>query len=335
MTKESKSLALIRVLDILKDYTDCDHPLTQEMILEKLDDQYGICVERKTIGRCISLLKEAGFDIQSGRKGCYMFCRDFEDAELNMLIDGVLCSKYIPANQSEDLIKRICRLSNKHFRSHIKHIRSVNELDKTDNQALFINIEKIDEAIEKKCVISYNYNKYGVDKKLHKSEHSPFEVSPYCMLIHNQRYYLMAYHEKWNSMVFHRLDRITELELLEADAYPLKKVSGYEKGIDYEKLSGARPYMYSDEPEHVVLIADVKIIDQIIDWFGKGIDISKPDEEAMVKISMDVSLLAMKYWALQYVDSVEVVEPVKLRESIVESLNKGLEKYNSHNFHTY
>ena len=177
--------------------------------------------------------------------------------------------------------------------------------------------------------------KYGVDKKLHKSEHSPFEVSPYCMLIHNQRYYLMAYHEKWNSMVFHRLDRITELELLEADAYPLKKVSGYEKGIDYEKLSGARPYMYSDEPEHVVLIADVKIIDQIIDWFGKGIDISKPDEEAMVKISMDVSLLAMKYWALQYVDSVEVVEPVKLRESIVESLNKGLEKYNSHNFHTY
>lgn len=50
--------------------------------------------------------------------------------------------------QSKDLIDRLCGLSNKYFRSHVKNIHSVNDCYKTDNQALFYNIELIDTAIE-------------------------------------------------------------------------------------------------------------------------------------------------------------------------------------------
>ena len=41
------------------------------------------------------MLKEAGFDIASGRSGCYLDSREFEDSELKLLIDGVLCSQHI------------------------------------------------------------------------------------------------------------------------------------------------------------------------------------------------------------------------------------------------
>lgn len=58
-------------------------------------------MERKAISRNISLLKEAGVDIESRRAGSYLECRDFEDAELHMLIDGVLSSKYITAKHSK------------------------------------------------------------------------------------------------------------------------------------------------------------------------------------------------------------------------------------------
>ena len=86
-----------------------------------------------------------------------------------MLIDGVLCSKYITAKHSADLIDRLCGLSNKYFRSHVKNIYSVNDWSKTDNQALFYNIELIDIAIEQSQRIAYDYNKIGIDKKLTQS----------------------------------------------------------------------------------------------------------------------------------------------------------------------
>ena len=64
---EPKKLALLRILQILERYSDSDHPLTQEEILKLLDEDYGIVIERKAVGRNISLLKEAGFDIGQHR----------------------------------------------------------------------------------------------------------------------------------------------------------------------------------------------------------------------------------------------------------------------------
>ena len=231
---EPKKLALIRIWQILKDYSDFDHSLTQEDIAVKLQNEYGIILERKAISRNISLLKEAGIDIESRRAGSYLECRDFEDSELHMLIDGVLSSKYITAKHSKDIINRLCGLSNKYFRSNVKHIHSVNDWYKTDNQALFYNIELIDTAIEEGKQVHYDYNKYGTDKKLHKSSHQ--YVTPYLMVLHNQRYYLMAYSEYWGNMVFHRLDRITNMIVVDKKATPIRNVPGYESGINYKEL---------------------------------------------------------------------------------------------------
>lgn len=274
---EPKKLALIRIWQILKEYSDCDHPLTQDDIARHLESDYGVVIERKAISRNISLLKEAGAEIESVRAGSYLERRDFEDSELKLLIDGVLCSKYITAKHSKDLIDRLCGLSNKYFRSHVKNIHSVNDWYKTDNQALFYNIELIDTAIEEEKQIHYDYNKYGVDKKLHKSSHQ--YVSPYLMILHNQHYYLMAYSEYWGNMAFHRLDRITNMNISDKKATPIRNVSGYENGINYKELSSAMPYMFTDRPEHIDFIADIGIIDQVIDWFGSDIRIAKTDAE--------------------------------------------------------
>ncbi len=82
-----------------------------------------------------------------------------------MIIDGILSSKHITAKHSKDLIERICGLSNKYFKSHIKNIYSVNDWSKNDNQAIFYNIELIDIAIENGVQLKYQYNKFGADKK--------------------------------------------------------------------------------------------------------------------------------------------------------------------------
>lgn len=322
---EPKKLALIRIWQILKENSDYDHPMTQEDIAAKLESEYGIVIERKAISRNISLLKEAGIDIESRKAGSYIDCRDFEDSELHMLIDGVLSSKHITAKHSKDLIERICGLSNRYFRSSVKHIHSVNDWSKTDNQALFYNIEMIDAAIEAGKQIHYDYNKYGIDKKLHKS--SQQYVSPYLMILHNQRYYLMAYSEYWGNMVFHRLDHITNMTITEKTATPVRKVPGYEHGISYRDLSSTMPYMYTDKPETVDLTADESIIDQIIDWFGSDARILKSAERGKVEVRIKASPNAMEHWAMQYMNYVEIKSPESLRIRIREALEKGMDKY--------
>lgn len=322
---EPKKLALIRIWQILKEHSDYDHPLTQADIADKLNSEYGIALERKAIGRNLSLLREAGVEIGTRRAGSYLESRDFEDSELRMLIDGVLCSRYVTAKHSKDLIDRICALSNKYFRFGVKHIHSVDDWSKTDNQALFYNIEVISTAIEKGRQVHYDYNRYGTDKKLHKS--SQQYVSPYLMVLHNQRYYLMAYSEYWGNMVFHRLDRITNMRVVDETAVPIRKVPGYENGIDYKELSSGKPYMYTDKSERIEFIADALIIDHIVDWFGTDVQMTKGSDDSKVNVSIKASPNAMEHWAMQYINHVEIVSPKSLRERIKEALEKGVEKY--------
>ncbi len=321
---EPKKLALLRILQIYYKYSDYDHPLKQEDIADILEKEYGITVERKAISRNINLLKDAGLDIESTREGSYLCERDFTDSELRMLIDGVLSSKHIPAKYTKDLIEKLCCLSNKYFRSHVKHIHSVGDWDKTENPALFYNIELIDEAIEQKKQICFDYNKYGADKKLHRTH--PHHVSPYQLILHNQRYYLMGWEEHWQNMIYHRLDRISNLRITENKLTPITTIDGFRNGINYKDLSTALPYMYTDKPETVEFIAEEFILDQVIDWFGKDIRITKCDE-GKVRVSVKVSPMAMEHWALQYAGFVTVKYPESLARNIKDRLKKALKNY--------
>lgn len=321
---EPKKLALIRIYQIFKEYSDYDHPLTQDDISNYLEKDYGIIIERKAISRNISLLKEAGVEIDSRRVGSYLESREFEDSELRMLIDGVLSSKYITAKHSKSLIEKLCRLSNKYFKTHVKNIYSVNDWSKTDNQALFYNIELIDDAIEHGKQIRFDYNKYGIDKKLHRTK--AHKVSPYQLILHNQRYYLMSQNEQWHNMAYYRVDRITNMSILDLPATPVTALEGFESGINYKEIASALPYMYTDKIEHIEFKAHRCIIDQIVDWFGNEVRFTEIDED-YVNVSIKASPNAMEHWAMQYINYVEIIKPTDLRERIKESLKVAEEKY--------
>lgn len=322
---EPKKLALIRIWQILQKYSDYDHPLTQDDIALHLENDYGIVIERKAISRNLSLLKEAGIEIESRRAGSYLESREFEDSELKLLIDGVLCSQHINPRQSSDLIEKLCKLSNKYFRSHVKNIHTVKDWNKTENPALFYNIEMVDIAIEEGKQLQYDYNKYGLDKQLHKSSFQ--RVTPYQLILHNQRYYLMAYSGYWGNMVFHRLDRMSNVRLYDKPAQPIREVPGYEGGIDYKKIASTMPYMYTDEPERIEFITKPGIVDQVVDWFGKDIAVRTTEDPDQVIVALWASPNAMEHWAMQYLNYVEVVSPAHLRSRIQENLQKGIAKY--------
>lgn len=321
---EPKKLAIIRILQILEKYSDDEHPITHEKIVELLDSEYGLIIERKAVGRNISLLIDVGYEIKTTKRGSYLSAREFEDSELRLLIDGVLSSKHVTPKQSKDLIEKLCAQSNEYFKKRVRNIYSVREWNKTENVAVFYNVEITDEAIEAERQIKFCYNKYGADKKLHRT--AIHVVSPYQMVLHNQRYYLMGYDEKWKHIQYYRMDRITDIETINSVRTPIKSIKGYENGIDYKRFSQSMPYMFFDEPQSVEFIADGWAIDQIIDWFGKGIRIEElPDGRFLVKLKASVN--AMEYWAMQYLNAVEILSPKELRERIKKNVRVANEKY--------
>lgn len=188
-----------------------------------------------------------------------------------------------------------------------------------------MNIELTDEAIEQGKQIRFEYYRYGTDKKLHKTR--AHHTSPYQLILHNQRYYLMSQNDWWKNVAYYRLDRMKNMTITEKPVTPITEIEGYKDGINYKELSTSLPYMFSDRPVWTEFTTDEDLADQIIDWFGKDIRIDGYGDK-QIKVTMKVSPSAMEHWALQYAGYVTVTSPRYLAESIKSRLQKAVEKYN-------
>lgn len=325
---EPKMLSTMRVYDILFKYSDEKHPMTQADIIDKLESEYGITLDRKAVARKLSALKEIGHEIQQTRKGSYLKQRLFEDSELHLLIDMVRGNPIISPRHANDLIEKLSSLSSVYFKPRISLTQTMGAEKKGDNPALFLNVDLIYEAISTGKQIKYDYNLYGSDKKLHRS--SEQIVSPYQLFFHMQAYYLMAYSETKEHISFHRIERITNLQIVDKAITQINKIKGYEKGLPQNFYTAARPYMFSDKPERIeLLINDDKYpINQLVEWFGKDITIKKSDEHpGHYEVSLIASPKAMKLWALQYADHVVIKGPPELADSVIESLDYAINHY--------
>ncbi len=321
---EAKKTLIMRIFQVLSDYSDALHPLTQQQIIDYLERDYGIVCERKAVGRNVSYLKEMGFDIESEAGGTYLASRQFEEGELRLLIDSVLSSRHINAVHSEQLIKKLIALGGRNFNLQVKHVFSVKDWSKSPNKEFFLNIEQVDEAIEKGKMISFDYNKVGLDKKLHRSD--SHIASPYQMILHNQHYYLMLRDEKYHKICFYRMDKITKMKILDRPAMPLRQNPGYEKGINYHAIATGLPYMFSDKPVLITLRCPDEMTDALCDWFGTDFAASKAGE-GFFTATLYASEQAMLYWVLQYNSKVEVLSPPSLRESVIQNLHAALDLY--------
>ncbi len=324
MALENKKTLIIRIYQILERYSDEEHPLTQQDIIDLLNRDFGAECERKAVGRNLSFLKEAGFDIESGAKGSYLASRKFENSELRLLIDSVLGSKHINSAHSRLLIDKLIQLGGNNFKSHVGHVYAVQNLSKSKNMDFFLNIEIADEAIELGKKIKFDYYKIGEDNELHFS--AAHTASPYQMLLHNQRYYLMLRDDKYGEISFDRMDKIKNMSILDEPLVPLKENKGFEHGLNYEALTSALPYMFSDAPQLIRLRMNNSMMSEMNDWFGENFSSKKDGAEHFIA-TLKASPKAMLYWVLQYNSKVEVLSPRSLRDEVIAALKAALELY--------
>jgi len=330
-----KKMLIINILDILRRYTDEDHRLTQLEILDILDNEYLMKVDRKSIKRNLLNLIDFGYDIEytevkrvgaSGQTETMMTAwfinRDFDDSELRLLVDSILFSHQIPSKQRKELIAKLERLSNKYFESKVGHVKSVPEVTATNSQ-LFFTISVLNEAIDKKRQVIFSYGscdpKGKLEARLNKDGSvRQYRVSPYQMVATNGRYYLIS-HRKGNEQLLNfRLDRIMDVLMTDEAVKPLRSLAGYEGGLDLPKHMAEHLYMFAGPSVRVRFKVGRSALNHVFDWFGQGAAVKetgKPDEDS-VEVIVSVNEQAMRYWALQFNEYIEILEPATLRESL-------------------
>ena len=101
MKKEKQKLKPFYVREILLRETDENHAINTQKIIDCLE-KYGINAERKSIYSDVTALVDAGLlDIEqtAGRNGgIRVLGREFELAELKMLVDAVQSCRFISKN---------------------------------------------------------------------------------------------------------------------------------------------------------------------------------------------------------------------------------------------
>lgn len=326
---EPKKLLILRILEVLTDYSDCDHKLRQGDIISLLKVLYGIDCERKAVARNIEFLQQAGYDIVSDNLGSYLAERKFEPGELRLLTDSVLSNRNICKAHTKDLIDKLVREGGKYFKNYAKHVVNLDDWQKDESREYFFNIELLSEAIEKKVKVVFNYNSFGADKKLRSRKSEKSLVNPYQLFLKNEHYYLVCNYDKHDNPAFCRVDRITNLSVTQEAIKPLSSIKGLENGINLGKLNNRLPFLYDDEPTRVEFVTAngaENMIDNVIDKFGRDVQITEL-ADGNLKFSLMASERAIRFWLLQFGKYVKVLSPQTLIEQIEDDINEMKKLY--------
>ena len=310
----SEKANAICILEVLKEYSDEEHILPMREIIAKMQSLYGIKIDRRTVYGAVALLIELGYDIsiyEDNGVGYYLRSRELEQSEVLLLTDAVYSFPFIPAKQTEQLVQKLQKQLSVHQRKRYRYLTIARQDRKTDNRQVFWNIEQLDEAIEQKKKVRLSYLHYGLDKKQHKT--STYTLSPFEMVYMNERYYLICVPDHDPHTRLYRIDRMRDIQILD-------EFRSETNAVRQEAQDAV--YAHVGEPERIVMYCDLAILDDVIDRFGTDIQLCERDENTFTA-SFTAPPRGIKFWALQYLPYVEIIEPVWLREEVTESIRKN------------
>jgi len=321
----NKKMLNMLILEILRKYSDEQHSLTQQDIIKLLDKNYGMECDRRSVKNNILSLKEMGYDI-SMEKGYKLLSREFDDAELRILIDSVLFSKSISTRQAKGLIEKIRNLASNYFNVKVSHVSNLPDLNRTQNKQAMYSLDSINDAIADKKKIAFIYNSIGTDFKIHPRREEPYIVNPYQIVANNGKFYLIGNYDKYDNVAHFRIDRMTDVRVLNEKAKPMKQIPELENGLNLPKHMAEHVYMFSGPSKNIKLETTADMMSELTDWFGNDFKIvSKKDDRITIRVSCNEE--AMRFWALQYGPYVEILEPETLRKRIKDDIDGMAKKY--------
>ena len=314
---DKQKLKLMYLIKLFEERTDVSHGLSMTDIIEALSEE-GITAERKSIYADISALNEFGFDIVKDNEGkaCVykLVERDFEIAELKLLVDAVQSSKFITESKSNKLIKKIEGLaSNNEAKSLHRQVYVANRI-KTTNESVYYNVDDIQKAISENHKVSFQYFQWNPNKEKELRHNGMrYEISPWALTWDDENYYMVGYDSKERKIKHYRVDKMLKIEIM-ADSN--REGKALFKDMDMAVYSKKIFGMFGGVEETVVLECKNGISGVIIDRFGTEVDIIKRATDSFtVRVNVQISPQFLG-WVFSLGENIKIISP----DSVIERM---------------
>ena len=314
-------------MKILLEKTDETHSITMSEIMDALR-AYGISAERKSLYNDIENLRVYGLDIigtQEGRTySYYVGNRQFELAELKLLVDSVQSAKFITEKKSNELIRKIEGLASKYEASQLHRQVYVSGRVKTMNESIYYNVDRIHTAIAENSQITFQYFQWNVEKKMElRHDGAYYEVSPWALSWDDENYYLIAYDSTENIIKHFRVDKMLRIESAKKRREGRQVFKSFDMAAYARKMFG----MYGGTEEWVRMECDNSFAGVMIDRFGKDVSMIKLDDNRFtvnVEVSVSRQFLA---WIIGLGDGVTLVGPENVVEMMKDEIDRLTKQY--------
>lgn len=326
----NQKLKLLYLYQILLQKTDEEHKLGMEDLLAALA-RCGIEAERKSIYSDIAALQDFGLDVMLQRGpsgGYYVASRDFELAELKLLVDAIQCSRFITEKKSNELIKKIESLASEAQARALQRQVYVSDRIKTINESIYYNIDTLHSAISAGVQITFQYFEWMLDftseqriQKRYRKGGALYQVSPWALTWDDENYYMIAYDGASDSIRHYRVDKMEHISLTE------NRREGQQIFHDLNIASYSRKMfgMFSGEEKNVRLRCENRFIGVIRDRFGADLMVRYLDEDHFsVQVSVAVSPQFFS-WVFGLGGAVQIIEPVDVRAAFQQQLRDMIE----------
>lgn len=329
MGKDTQKLRILFLQDIFKRRSDENNVFSAEDLCDILLEDYNISVERKAIYGDIDALREYGLNIvnvRAPKRGYYLDKRDFEMAEVRLLTDAVLAAKFISPQKTKSLVYKIGSLASESQEELLRKQVYVNSSVKCSNEELYDIIRILNEAIEKKVQVQFDYSKRKLQNRyVRRVEYKTFTVNPYALIWSNDHYYLICNNPKYSNLMHVRLDRMSSIHITANRCRPFSAVSKYKDKFDSADYSNRLFNMFSGESGEVFLRCSNELIDEILEQFGEDVPIKIDGENHFIaKASVELSD-GLVSWIMQYGEKIKVINPTELKKAVKE---KAMSIYN-------
>lgn len=327
---------IYQILHILKKHSSPDSPLKVSDI-ERIFPRETNAVKAptpKTIRRHVTDLVELSESgLLDGKVECeeragaawYHYAPLMTKEETQLLCDAVASSKFIDKDASWRLIRKLGAPYPREFSARYRPIVALKRDDrKMYNAAFFESVRVLTEAIERRRKAKFRYLKYDMKKKLvpRIKENDGYSiVSPYDLIWTLDHYYLYCKIEPAGKDRFLRVDKIRDACVLE-EPIDAPDMDGTQTMTEYAR---SQAFMFGGKMEYITLKCQMRMLDQVIDFFGEAAKL-KPIDEHHFEVEVRTSLDNIKYWVLQYSTAIDEIRPERLRNIIVDYLEDGLKR---------
>ena len=321
----NQKLKQLFLMKILLEQTDEDHPLSAKDLLCHLR-QYGIEAERKSIYSDIEQLVAFGIDVESKKTntvGYFVANRQFELAELKMMVDAIQSSRFITTKKSEGLIKKITALGSVHQAKQLCRHVFVDGQPKTANGSVYYNVDAINAAVNENKKISFRYFDININReRAYRRGGEPYLRTPVALCWKEDCYYLIAYSAKHGGLAHFRVDRMSDVAVLDEPCDFIGRerfnVSEYTR-----KVFG----MYSGELVRATVSFAPSLLNVVFDRFGSDIHI-REEADGWLTVSAEVSKSpAYLAWLLQFGGRVKIVAPDSLIADMKALISDAAKNY--------